>query len=99
MANMYRAQILLEPEQHEALTEIARDEQRSISDLVREIVRQWLLEQETDELWRQRKQAMDGLRQIRDEVQQTYGIYTGNLIDEGRLEQDDDLTRIWKGEA
>ena len=38
----YRAQILLEPEQHEALAQVAQQENRSISDLVREIVREWL---------------------------------------------------------
>jgi Arc/MetJ-type ribon-helix-helix transcriptional regulator len=35
---MYRTQILLEPEQHAALTEIARREHRSLSDLVREML-------------------------------------------------------------
>jgi predicted DNA-binding ribbon-helix-helix protein len=35
---MYRAQILLEPEQHKILTEIARQEKRSVSDIVREMV-------------------------------------------------------------
>ena len=35
---MHRTQILLEPEQHKTLTEIARQEQRSLSDLVREMV-------------------------------------------------------------
>lgn len=35
---MYRTQILLEPEQHRILTEIARQEKRSLSELVREMV-------------------------------------------------------------
>ena len=35
---MYRTQILLEPEQHKILTEIARQENRSLSDLIREMV-------------------------------------------------------------
>ena len=35
---MYRTQILLEPEQHKILTEIARQEKRSVSDVVREMV-------------------------------------------------------------
>lgn len=35
---MYRTQILLEPEQHKILTEIARREKRSLSDVVREMV-------------------------------------------------------------
>ena len=35
---MYRTQILLEPEQHRILTEIARQEKRSLSDVIREMV-------------------------------------------------------------
>ena len=35
---MYRAQILLESEQHKALMQIAQLEKRSLSDIVREIV-------------------------------------------------------------
>ena len=35
---MYRTQILLEPEQHKILAEIARQEKRSLSDVVREMV-------------------------------------------------------------
>jgi len=42
MGTLYRAQILLEAEQHRALTEIAQGEGRSLSDLVREIVGQHL---------------------------------------------------------
>lgn len=35
---MYRTQILLEPEQHKILTEIARQEKRSVSDVIRTMV-------------------------------------------------------------
>ena len=35
---MYRTQILLEPEQHKILTDIARQEKRSVSDVLREMV-------------------------------------------------------------
>ena len=35
---MYRTQILIEPEQHKALAEIARREKRSLSDVVREML-------------------------------------------------------------
>jgi predicted DNA-binding ribbon-helix-helix protein len=35
---MHRTQILLEPEQHKILTEIARQEKRSLSDVIREMV-------------------------------------------------------------
>ena len=41
---MQRTQILLEPEQHKALAEIARREKRSLSDLVREMLEKQLEE-------------------------------------------------------
>ena len=43
---MVRTQILLEPEQHEALTEIARKEQRSLSEVVREMVDRQIAERQ-----------------------------------------------------
>lgn len=62
---LHRTQILLEPEQHRALARIAGKEGRSISDVVREMLRQQL---------EQRKQAEDadlqkyleGLERIRE---------------------------------
>jgi predicted DNA-binding ribbon-helix-helix protein len=35
---MHRTQILLEPQQHKILSEIARQEKRSLSDVIREMV-------------------------------------------------------------
>jgi predicted CopG family antitoxin len=47
---MYRAQILLDPEQHKALAEIARREKRSLSDLVREMLQNQLEERKKQDL-------------------------------------------------
>ncbi|MBN1666905.1 MAG: hypothetical protein JW862_07440 [Anaerolineales bacterium] len=44
----YRAQILLKPEQHQALAEIAAQRQQSISHVVREIVQDYLVEHDFD---------------------------------------------------
>jgi metal-responsive CopG/Arc/MetJ family transcriptional regulator len=49
---MHRTQILLESDQHLALTEIARKEKRSISEVVREMLRQQLSE------WKKRNLEM-----------------------------------------
>lgn len=38
MARMRRTQILLEPQQHDALKRIAAQEQRSLSDIIRDMV-------------------------------------------------------------
>lgn len=39
---MYRTQILLDPEQHKDLVEIARQERRSLSDVVRQMLQEQL---------------------------------------------------------
>jgi hypothetical protein len=46
----YRAQILLEPEQHRILQEIARREKRSMSDVVRDMLKRQLAERKKQEL-------------------------------------------------
>jgi hypothetical protein len=91
----YRAQILLEPEQHNALAEVARREKRSISELVREIVDR----QDEQHLWEKRMQALERLGQIRERILQDYGSYKGDLIEEARSERDEDFDRVWQGEA
>ncbi len=47
---MHRTQILLEQEQHKALTAIAQRENRSLSDVVREMLRKQLEERKKMEL-------------------------------------------------
>ena len=49
---MYRAQIILEEEQHTALVEIAREEGRSISEIVRGMVRAGLLARQRQQIRR-----------------------------------------------
>lgn len=57
---MYRAQIILEEEQHTALAEIAQQEGRSISEIVREMVRTGLLA-------RQRQQIKRAVRELQSD--------------------------------
>ncbi len=49
---MQRTQIMLEPEQHKALTELARNQNRSLSDLIREMLRDQLERSRQKELAR-----------------------------------------------
>ena len=96
---MYRAQILLEPEQHAALARIAQQEDRSISELVRQIVDEWL-DQLDHSAQRQRElSALEELTKLRLEIQEEHGVFTGNLIEEARQERDEDMDRVWRGEA
>ena len=92
-ATKYRAQILLEPEQHAALAEIAQNENRSISDLVREIVRQWLDEQDRNAQIVRELQALDELTQMRLAIQEQHGVYRATCSKRHALSE----TKIWIG--
>jgi hypothetical protein len=94
-ANKYRAQILLEPEQHDILAEFAHRENRSISDLVREIVQQWADRQSEKRLWDKRVEIQERLSQIQVRIKEEKGIYQGSLIEESRLERDEETERVW----
>lgn len=94
----YRAQILLEPEQHEALVQTAQRENRSISDLVREIVAEWLSQQ--DHLLQRKRelQALEELTALRLKIQEEHGVYYGDLLEESRAERDEELERALRGD-
>jgi hypothetical protein len=90
-----RTQILLEPEQHEALVAIADQEKRSISAIVREIIGQYL-EQRTREAKKRRAiRALETLSQLRKIIKQRSGVYQGDLIVEARAERDEQIERVW----
>lgn len=54
---LYRTQILLDKTQHEVLSQIAREESRSLSEIVREMIDRQLL-------YRQRHQMMMAAREL-----------------------------------
>jgi hypothetical protein len=98
MGNLYRAQILLEPEQHKALKGIAQEEGRSLSDVMREIVDQFLAGREQD-LQKQRElQALQDLADMRQQIRAQHGPLRANLLAEARAEWEQDVERIWAGE-
>ncbi|HYP39415.1 MAG TPA: ribbon-helix-helix protein, CopG family [Chloroflexia bacterium] len=70
VGKLYRTQILLEPEQHRELSAIAKREGRSVSDLIREILKNQLEQRRTDnEAATKRKlDALEGIRKFREEV-------------------------------
>ena len=99
MSTLYRAQILLEPEQHQTLAQIAQSEGRSISEVVREIVGQYLAAREQIAQLQQDLQAIEALTQIRQRIQTEYGIYQGDLLSEIRAEREQDIERVWRNEG
>lgn len=99
MSTLYRAQILLKPEQHHVLTEIARQQGRSLSDLVREIVREHLAQRDRETRLQQELDAIDALAQIRRQVQETHGTYVADLLGEVRAEREQDVEQVWSDQV
>ncbi len=64
-SKLYRTQILLEPEQHRRLVEIARRKQRSVSQVVRDMVQAQLNEQPrvADKAEQRRREMFERLHQ------------------------------------
>jgi hypothetical protein len=96
MSKMHRAQILLNPEQHDALAEIARREGTSISEIVRTAVASWLEERQQDERTRKKPEALDTIREHRQALLdqhkgQPLNIDLANLIEQMREERDHEL--------
>lgn len=58
--DLYRAQILLEKSQHQTLTQIAEEENRSLSEVVREMIDRELR-------YRQRRQMMLAARELQSD--------------------------------
>ena len=89
---LHRAQILLETEQHQALAEFARHEGRSISAVVRKIVRTWMAERTVGETWRRRWAARKALQGIRENLKGRYHASGSDLITETQTDQ------VWEQE-
>jgi hypothetical protein len=91
--NYHRAQILLEPEQHRKLKQIAERQGRSISDVARGIVSAGLEAMAAQEEARAARwtQVEQRLRVIREGAQARKGIYQGDLVGEIRAGRDEDL--------
>jgi hypothetical protein len=89
----HRAQILLEPDQYRRLRRIAEREDRSISDVAREMVSIGLDVHARDEDVRDQRQsqALDQLRKIREAALARHGLYQGDLLAEVRSEREGDL--------
>jgi predicted DNA-binding ribbon-helix-helix protein len=97
MGQKHRTQILLEPEQHNALVEIAHQEERSISDLVRTIVNQYLKDRARDTERQRASQALERLAVLRKRIAQRSGVYLGDVIAETRSERDKQMEQVWSG--
>src|SRR5688572_24098333 len=103
---MYRTQILLEPEQHKALAEIARREARSVSDVVREMLRQQLGQrrEKADHDRQRRLLALERITEHREAILRRRGgkpfdIDVAEEINRMREERDEEIWRAATGRS
>ena len=68
MGKMHRAQILIDPEQHQSLAEIAQQEGTSISAIVRRAVHHWLAERHEEQVLRRQMDALQEIGQHRQAI-------------------------------
>ncbi|MCJ7623695.1 MAG: hypothetical protein MUO76_09345 [Anaerolineaceae bacterium] len=99
MVKLHRAQILLEAEQHKALADVAQQEGRSISDIVRDVLREWFSRRDHETQRKRELNALEDLTQIRSRIQEQHGVYQGDLLAEARDGRDEDFGRVWRGDA
>ncbi len=91
---MYRAQLLLNPDQRRKLEELARREGRSISAVTRQVIDAGLeIYTSETEIWKKRSRILSDLRARREK--QPFE-YNGDLINEVRQEREDEITQVWR---
>jgi hypothetical protein len=95
---LYRAQLLLERDQHRALAEIAEAENRSISEVVREIIREFLAERMAEYQLTRELSLLEELKQIRKGAEQRYGVIQEDIVTQAREERSAQADRILRGE-
>jgi len=96
----YRAQILLEPEQHKKLAEIAARQGKSVSLIVREAVAQYVVAQETSR--DKQKEVFARIKQHHEAILKRRGgkpveLDTVELIHQMREERENELLAASEG--
>ena len=86
--NQVRVQILLEPRQHTALKKVAKRQDKSVSELVRQITDEYLSKSTPDQE-DEALQALDSLRKVREKQ----AIYEGSPVAEARRERQNQQDR------
>jgi hypothetical protein len=89
--SLYRAQILLEDAQHDGLLRLARDSGRSMSELVREMLTDYLARAAAEDAVRRSLAALDGLAGLRHDIEQRHGPLLASWLDGLLNERDAEL--------
>ncbi|NPV87891.1 MAG: ribbon-helix-helix protein, CopG family [Anaerolineae bacterium] len=90
-----RTQVLFDEETLHKLKAAAKEQKRSVSDLVRQLVESGLERQRQEEL-RRFEELLAELRQIRESNAATYGAPPPDLLQKVREERARELEELWK---
>ncbi len=93
---LQRAQILLDPEQYRRLKDIAQREQRSFSNLVRQLLKDavdFAYGSEEEKL-QSELSALDNLRKVREQIREQHGVYQRDLLREVRQERERQMDSV-----
>lgn len=94
MSTLYRAQVLLERQQHESLRKLAASQDRSMSDLIREAVAEYLVEH--DEEFKSWNDTLAQMIRLREEIMAETGMLPSESVLNDRAEREDELAeRAW----
>lgn len=88
----HRTQLLLDPDQYQAVVRLAAIQQRPISEIVREFIDLGL-----DQLHRHRQQKLQALAELnasRRELEARQGMYQGDLVAEVRAEREQQMEAV-----
>lgn len=89
-------QVLLDSQQYETIAQLASLQNRTISDVVQQVVRLGL--EALQEQKQQRQEALNCLESLRQEIYQTHGMYPGDIVAEIRAQREKDIEQMLKGE-
>ncbi|MGQ9555857.1 MAG: ribbon-helix-helix protein, CopG family [Anaerolineae bacterium] len=95
---LQRTQVLLEEQQQRTLAQMARNEGKSLSALLREIVQSYIEERLKEADKKQALEALEYLAEMRKAIEQRSGVHPGDLVAEVRAEREAQIDRVLFGE-
>ena len=93
MPQLYRTQVLLERQQHESLQQLAAAEGRSMSEVIREAVAEYLFDQERIRQRQSWQRTLDELTEIRAAIEAEHGVLPDDFFLRDREERSEELWR------
>lgn len=98
MTDLYRARVLLERKQHQALQALAAAEGRSMSEIIREAVAEYLVELDEEHDLQNWETTLSELAKIREGIRARHGTLPEDFVLRDREEREEELWQRLMGE-